>query len=229
MATNSQEHIDLELFDRELSRYMSGFYRDKFRIYVKWLYIMVLLSVLLIGAIAYLCFTRPASAKFSYASNIATGAVSVMHPLSAPLIKPRELLQWSRDKVLNIYNFNYANYQDIFANLQSSFTNQGWKDFNTTFTSDDFLKKIINSKLFVSALVRGQPKITSEGVLGGSYAWQVEVPIVLSFKAEGQDKALKHDNLSISMILVRVPNFDNAKAIAIDGFSVEESTASNLQ
>jgi len=83
------------------------------------------------------------------------------------------------------------------------------------------LDEAINKNLFISAEVSGTPKILSEGVINGHYAWKVQVPILVTYKpANGKTGKETKQSLTVNVIVMRIPNLDNPEEVAINYFAV---------
>jgi intracellular multiplication protein IcmL len=210
-----------EIIHRELDRFNSNYYRDKFQILVRVLLLMIVLNAILVCAVGYLYLSRPKDPAKFYASNTYNGLVTRLYPLSSPMVKPAKLLDWAQQTVIAAYTFNFTNYRDVFSQLQKSFTGNGWKEYNKILQDSRILDTIINKKLFMSAEAVQKPILISDGVIDGHYAWTVQVPIRVTYKlaATGNGQPVQQ-SFNVTVIIVRMPNIDNPEEIAINHFSV---------
>jgi len=198
-----------EIIHRELDRFNSNYYRDKFRLLVR----------ILICAVGYLYIARPKDPGKFYASNTYNGIVTRLYPLSSPVVKPAKLLDWAQQTVIAAYTFNFTNYRDVFTQLQKSFTGGGLKEYNKMLQDSRILDTIINKKLFMSAVATQKPILISDGVIDGHYAWTVQVPIQVTYKLETTANGQPvQQSFNVTVIIVRIPNLDNPKEIAINHF-----------
>jgi intracellular multiplication protein IcmL len=210
-----------EIIHRELDRFNSNYYRDKFRILVRILLLMIVLNAILICAVGYLYISRPRDPGRFYASNTYNGVVTRLYPLSSPVVKPAKLLDWAQQTVIAAYTLNFTNYRAVFTQLQKSFTGNGWKEYNRILQDSRILNTVINKKLFMSAEAVQKPILISDGVIDGHYAWTVQVPIRVTYKlaAAGNVQPVQQ-SFKVTVIIVRMPNIDNPEEIGINHFSV---------
>ena len=210
-----------EIIHHELDRFSGNYYRDNFRRLVIILLLMILLNAILICALGYLYFSRPKDPDRFYASNTHNGVVTPLYPLSSPVIKPTKLLGWVQQTVITAYTFNFTNYRKVFTQLQKSFTNSGWKDYNQMLQESRILNEVINKELFVSAEAVQKPIIITDGIVDGHYAWTVQVPIRVTYKfATSANSQPIQQSFTVTVIIMRVPNLDNPEEIAINHFTV---------
>jgi len=210
-----------EIIHAELDKFNSNYYRDKFRKLVGVLVLMIVLNAILVCAVGYLYITRPKDPAKFYASNTYNGIVTRIYPLSSPMVKPEKLLQWAQQTVVAAYTFNFANYREVFSQLQKSFTSNGWQEYNKILQDSGLLNTIINKKLFMSAEAVQQPILITDGIINGHYAWTVQMPIRVTYKlaVTGNGQPVQQ-SFNITVIIVRMPNIDNPEEIAINHFSV---------
>lgn len=222
--TMAQDVSPVEIVNQELSRFMSNFYRDRFRFCIRWLFILILVNFVLAGVVFYLFTVLPKAPSKFYASNMYNGVITKMHPLSAPVVEPKKLLSWSGQIVTNSFTFNFANYRDNFNEIKSSYTNSGWQSYRTMLDTSGILNTVVNNNLFATATIIGNPKLLDDGVRDGHYAWTVRVPLLLTFKtnvAGGQQtQAFPQKKITVDAIIDRIPNLDNPEEIAISNISV---------
>ena len=220
-----------EIIQRELTRFKTSYYRDHFRRAVRWLSLLIVINAVLVVLVGYLYFVTPTESDTFYASNVDTGAVSGLNPLSKPVIKPGKLLQWVQKTVLAGYSYNFVNYRDVFKGMQKSFTAKGWQAYQKAMHSSRLLDDVLAKNLFLTAEADGQPIILSDGVINGYYAWKVQVPIVVSYKipANGGVEQTVTLPLAITLIVVRIANLDNPNAIAITSFEAARSRVKPIQ
>jgi intracellular multiplication protein IcmL len=217
----AEDLSEVEKIQSELSRFSSNYYRNNFRRAVTFLLLMMSLSFILVGALGYLYVTTPHDPSKFYASNAYSGEVTELYPLSAPMLKPAKLLDWTSKTVTAAYTFNFANYRKVFENLRKSFTDSGWKDFNSMLKNSRILDEVINKQLFLSVEITGTPAILDDGIINGHYAWSVRIPVSLTYKlAERNAGQERKQSFIINVIVIRVPDLDNPEQVAITNLSV---------
>ncbi|MCK4608929.1 MAG: DotI/IcmL family type IV secretion protein [Gammaproteobacteria bacterium] len=211
-----------EVVNHELGRFNSNYYRDKFRRLVVWLWFMVLVNMVLIAAVVYLCLTVKHDPHKFYASNIHNGVVTEVYPLSNPMVKPAKLLDWVEDTVVKSYNFNFTNYRDVFVDIQDSFTSTGWQEYQSILKNSPMLDNFINQRLFLTARATTRPILISDGVEHGYYEWKVQIPLQIAYSKSpsSNDQIITQKNITVSVIVVRIPNLGNTEEVAITHFEI---------
>jgi intracellular multiplication protein IcmL len=212
---------EIEKIQLELSRFSGNYYRNNFRRAVAFLLVMISLNVVLVGVLGYLYATTPHDPAKFYASNTHSGEVTQLYPLSAPMLKPAKLLDWTSKTVTAAYTFNFANYRKVFESLRKFFTDSGWKDFNNMLKNSRILDEVINKELFITTEVIGTPSILDDGIIDGHYAWRVRIPVSTTYKFADKDTGEEtKQSFIINVIVIRVPDLDNPEQVAIINLSV---------
>ena len=93
---------------------------------------------------------------------------------------------------------------------------EGWEKFRGAI--DPLLEQVRSEKLQLSAVVSGPAIITDEYVYRGRYAWNVELPLVVTLTSASNTTRKAY---RVSATVMRMPVVDSVKAIAITNFKVE--------
>jgi intracellular multiplication protein IcmL len=218
-----QESNDIDFISRELSRFNSFFYRDRFRLLAAILPLLVFLAIALIIANAYIYLTTVHEPTKFYASNMYNGTVTPVIPLSQPTANRNQILSLVNTNVISFFTFNFANYQDALNSAQKEFTPNGWKDFYNFWQSSAILNDILTQQLFVSAVADGPSVLLSDGAINGHYAWNISVPIIATFANKDNSQQYQR-RFDIEVTVIRVPNIDNDAEVAFDSFLVKPKT-----
>jgi len=196
----------------ELVRLRNNFYRDNYRRVVGALMVLLLIVSVLVGVVIYQIINRPAP---KYFATTVDGRIMPLFPLSAPMISPGELLQWSHRAAINAYTYNFVNYRDAMQQLQNHFTPAGWKYYEDALRTARTLEMVIAKKLVVSAVATGTPVILDQAVINGRYSWKVQIPLLVTYQSPNEQT---QQPVIVTMIISRVPTVDMPKGIAIVSF-----------
>lgn len=196
----------------ELIRLRNNFYRDNYRRVMKLLLIMSIVSVLLICAIFYLIAHRPTP---KYFATTQSGRVLQLVPLSSPLLTTQNVLLWASQVAAASYTYNFASYQADISALEPYFTNDGWQQYLGAVKEN--LRTIEQNRMIVSAAA-GTAIMAYQGMLSGSYAWKVQVPLRATFTTGSESFSR---NYLITMTIIRVSTLENKNGIAIAQYIVE--------
>lgn len=205
----------------ELVKLRNNFYRDNYRRMILVLLVMLVINVFLVGIVFYQIVSRPEPKYFATSSD---GRITQLYPLDAPMIAPSELLQWAHRSAIAAYTYNFVNYRDALQNLQNDFTADGWKWFQDALQGARTLETVIAKKLVVSAVATGTPVILEQGVIGGRYAWKVQVPLLVTYQSPNEQT---QQSVVVAMIISRVPTVDMPKGVAIVSFISSTAAASS--
>ncbi len=189
------------------------FYRNNYRRMVGAVLIMVVVNIVLAVTLVYEVLHRPPPAYFA---TTADGRTIPLYPLNEPIISQTTLLKWSEQAAIASYTYGFVNYRKQLQEAANYFTPEGWTSFQNALISTRNLKTVQEEHLSVSAVVTGQPVIMQQGVIGGRYAWRVQLPILVTYSgASGQTI---QQTLTVSLLIGRVPTLNTPRGIAISSF-----------
>jgi intracellular multiplication protein IcmL len=213
------QEYNFEQINRELYRFNSFYYRNRFRLLAAILPIILAINILLILINAYLYLSSPHEPKKFFASNMYNGVVTPLTPMSQPTVNQQQILSFVSLTISNFFTFNSDNYRDTLNSFKQYFTANGWNGFYTFWQSSAELNNIITKQLAVSGAIDGTPLLLSDGAINGHYAWNISVPIIATFTTKDNSQQYQR-RLNVTLTVVRIPNIDNPEAIAIDSFQV---------
>lgn len=205
----------------ELVRLRNNFYRDNYRRIILALLVLLIVDVVLVGMVFYQIANRPDPKYFATSSD---GRITPLYPLDEPMIAPSELLQWAHRSAIAAYTYNFVNYREAFQNLQNDFTGDGWQWFQQALQGARTLETVIAKKLVVSAVATGTPVILEQGVVGGRYAWKVQMPLLVTYQSPNEQT---QQPVTVAMIISRVPTVDMPKGIAVVSFIASTASSSS--
>lgn len=213
--------IDTTEIDQELVRFRKGYYRNNFRLLAALALVLGIINVALIVLVFNLYLIQPKVPQEFYTSNLYNGEVTKIYSLAQPLIKSSGLTQWAQDVVITSFTFNFVNYQDVFKDIKKYYTSVGWDFFSDSLDKSRIIDTLTMSKFFLSAVPAGKAVILDDGVVRGFHAWQVQIPMLLHFKASENDVTPKiQQKIMVNAIIIRVPDVENPENIAIDKISI---------
>ncbi len=134
-------------------------------------------------------------------------------PLAQAMLSEPEVLDWSTQSVLEIYNYDYLNYQYTLKKIKPLFTPAGYESYLKALSDSKNLELVKEKKLFVSAVPTGEPFISKEGATEeGVYKWEVQVPVVVTYKSTTQ---LVQQQVNMAIDVVRVQLSEARSGVAI--------------
>lgn len=187
----------------------NNFYRDRYRITMKWLNLMVYVGVGLSLLLGYLSFRQPIPKFYATTTN---GDVIRLYSLSEPVVTEKYLLQWASLRAREIYNLDFSQYQDELARIQPYFTSAGWEKLNSALKSSGFISQIVDQKLQSNAVVYKPPVVISRMIIFGRYTWRIQLPLLVTYTSANQQRKVKY---LLTMDVQRVPVISAPKGIQI--------------
>lgn len=179
---------------------------------------------ILIATAGYLYFHQPQPKTFK-----AVEEWRVRPPVSEeiPYLSRPDLLQWTAEVVRHLFVLDFYRYNDQLKKLMPYFTDDGWKVFLNqlnNYASPDTVKA---NKFFVNGAPTGAPTVLTEGLLTGSYAWWVQIPIDINYAYAGGDKVPFKQSLTLQLLVTRVSTLNNLSGVAIANVAVVTKNAQN--
>lgn len=134
-------------------------------------------------------------------------------PVAQAMLSGPEVLNWGTQSVLEIYNYDYLNYQYTLKKIKPLFTPAGYESYLKALEDSKNLELVKEKKLFVSAVPTGEPFISKEGPSDeGVYKWEVQVPVVVTYKSTTQ---LVQQQVNMAIDVVRVKLSESRSGVAI--------------
>lgn len=141
----------------------------------------------------------------------------LMTPLSQPNFTTNAILHWATNAATFALTFNFFNYNDVLKKSRVYFTPTGYDKFLGALKNSHTLQSIISKKLAVYAVQINTPVVLMEGpIAGGIYAWQIQIPMLLTYESEKANK----QEIIISLLVTRVPTSQSVTGIGIASFVV---------
>jgi intracellular multiplication protein IcmL len=193
------------------------FYRDSFG-KVVWLIIAAAIAVACVSAMfAYLYLTKPPPITFAVGDE---WRIQPPVPLDQPYRTTPDLLQWVSDALPRVFQYDFNNYNDQLKNASQYFTTDGWKVFLNQLNNYVNYNNVQTYKLFVSGTPASAPFILNQGLILGRYGWWVQMPLTLRYIGNNRNST---QDLTLQVLVVRVPTRNNLSGIGIDNVIVEKS------
>jgi len=203
---------DQEQKGLELVLLRNAFYRDHYRRALMALLLLVVLNVLLVCGIVYK-ISNPQPPQ--YFATTAEGRMINVHPLNDPVVTDSYVLQWTANAVRHSFSQDYLHWRAQLQQASSSFTPSGWHYFLDSMQKSNNLKTLISLKMVSNAEITGAPRIQEKEVVGGHYAWKINMPVVVTYSNAQRTITVPMD---VTLIVLRMPVKDYPQRIAINNF-----------
>ena len=137
-------------------------------------------------------------------------------PLTQPVLSDAELMEFTANAILAVYNFDYKHYRATLSREASpSFTVAGWNGAVTAIERTRNLDEIKASAMVVSATPAGSPMIQSVVLVGDHLSWTIRLPIRVTYSNLKVDRLM---DLDVTAVVVRVPTAFHPNGMAVDSF-----------
>ncbi len=187
------------------------FYRDGYRTllkvaFVEGIAILSLIVVIIVIVNAY----QPENRYFATTED---GRVVPMVALSEPNLSRPAVLSWAAQSASETLTFGFHDYRRRLQEASRHFTRKGWGSFVKALQESGMIESVETNRQVLSAAPRAAPTILSEGVLGGVYQWQVELPMMVTYQIGQQQRNV---GMNIRLNIVRVPKLESPNGLGIE-------------
>lgn len=191
------------------------FYRDSYRKVLGAFMLSLLVNAGLILLNFYQFTHRPAPRYFATTQD---GRMIPLYSFRDPVLTNPILLQWVQRAIIASYTYNFLTYREQLMQASVFFTPEGWNSFMSALKSSRNLDTVIAKKLSTTAVATGAPVILNERVINGSFTWQIQMPILVTYES-GTQKIQRAYNVVV--LVQRVSTLESTKGVAITQFYAE--------
>lgn len=187
------------------------FYRDGFR---KMINLAIFEAVIIVGLILTLIvYINNSKAQDRYFATTADGRIMQLLPLNLPNMSKAALLSWVSTAATDVMTFGYHDHVKQLQSASRYFTKTGWDSFTTALQRARIVDSVQQLQQVVTAVPRSAPVVLKEGVVGGRYRWQVQMPIAVTYKGAAEGRT---DNLLLTLVVQRVSALENPDGVGIE-------------
>ena len=179
------------------------------------LLISVAINAILIFALGALLFMQ---APTRYFATNAAGGVTPMIPTTESYLKDNQVLVFASLAALSSTSFDFVNYQRELNQAGEFFTQAGFASFEEALRDTGGLEQVIQEKNSTFGFLVGKPVIINQGIVNGTYTWQVEIP--LGVEVDNANDTITNRRYSLKMDIIRVPTNENLKGIAVSRYTL---------
>jgi intracellular multiplication protein IcmL len=145
--------------------------------------IVSVLSVALVISLIGNVIMLPNPPRYRYIPVSPSGIVLPQVPLAEPNHDDRFVVDWTIDAVTRLFSFDFLNYRAQLQENQKNLTAMGWESFQKLLKESNNFNAVLGNSFVLTAVPTGAGRITKTGIIGGNFAWKVEFPMLLSFRA----------------------------------------------
>lgn len=148
-----------------------------------------------------------------YIGMTSNGSILPLVMLDKPVKDDAAIAKWVNDVIVQTLTLDYANYRTQLSKAQSDFTSRGWSSFEKSLTKSQFLETLIDGNYVTTARPTGVPQVVNSGVLNGTFAWQIAVPLQVTLRNSANSSEVK--NFDVKVLVVRQPQTVQADGLGV--------------
>lgn len=175
------------------------------------------LSLLVIGFLTWMLIymlSHPVRPLYFAVDEI--GRLIDVVPVSKPNMTTQEASNFALDAIISAFSMDYVNYRSQLQGAQKYFTTYGWSKYMGALKSNNNLLALTQRRQIVNVQIVGQPKLITQGLLAGAYAWKFEMPMLATYWEPPYDDRSKYSNaLIVTIIIQRQPILQSYKGVGV--------------
>ncbi len=206
-ATNIDPLVSVQL--------RNNFYRENYRKLIMGLIASVFINFMLGSLLLYLIDSPP---KPYYFATTLDGHITPIFPLSEPNQSSESVLSWASLAATAAFTYNFSNYREEFQAASGFFTGNGWRQFLDALKDSNNLDAVLAKKLIVTAQQVGKSEVMQEGHVKGIYAWQIKVPLMVTYQSTTQ---FTQQRVNALLVVMRVSTLNAPDGIGIEQLVVQ--------
>jgi intracellular multiplication protein IcmL len=177
------------------------FYQRKYY-FALGVYFLSIVTIIILGFILYYLVQRPTEPLYFVADR--AGRLTVDTPLNVPNMPTEDVIAWVSEAVQAAYSYDFINYPEQLQSAQKYFTDYGWREYMNGLRASNNLLALSKRKLVITAKIAGRPKLATEGILAGAYAWKFQIPMLLDYLYPPyDDKSYFQNPLQLTVVVQR--------------------------
>lgn len=180
------------------------------------------LALIVIGFLSWMTVylyknpTRPL-----YFATDEVGRLIQIIPLDRPNMTPEQVTAWTVEAVQNATSYDFVNFRTQLQRAQRYFSSFGWTNYMSALEFSGNLLALTTRKQIVMARVVDQPKLVTEGLLAGAYAWKYQIQLLVTYWEPPYDNKPEHrysNALEVNVIVQRQPILQSYRGLAVVQF-----------
>ncbi len=163
-----------------------------------------IIGLIFTGALCAFVFGNQRSDVMLAVSHEARGVTSLQSS-STPNTSSEALLNWTKLAISEVFTYNFNDIGPRIMGAQRFFTPEGWTGFLLAMGEQQILAQVESQRQFVSTIPGANTVVTSEGQVGDTYYWTVQMNTVTSVYTG----ATSVKNGAMTLKIARIPTRDS--------------------
>lgn len=131
-------------------------------------------------------------------------------------MSPDGVVAWTVEGVQKSLSFDFINYRSQLQTAQKYFTPYGWQNYTRALQGNNNFLGLTANRWIVIAQVVDRPKVITQGILAGAYAWKFQMPVLVTYWSPPYDNKSKFSNaLTVTVIVQRQEILQSYKGLGI--------------
>ncbi len=202
--------MDRHVAPADAAQQKADYYRDGFRNMQRIAAVETVVILAMIFFLAFTVITKKDNDR--YFAETLEGRKMQMGALSLPNMGNIAITNWVGRAASQIMTFGFNDIDERFALSRSNFTKYGWDSFYKAMIDSKFVEEVLKAQQVITAVPKGVPSLTSEGLVQGKYTWRFNVPLMVTSRA-GTAKTSRTKTVSVAV--EKVPTQENPNAVGI--------------
>lgn len=203
------------------------FYRRQYLLALGAFGLALLVLLILLWVLVYV-IRNPTEPLYFATDNV--GRLIKVVPVTKANMSTDDAAKWAINAVEKAYAYDYENYRGQLQFAQKYFTTYGWSKYMSALTKSNNLIALKNRKMIIQAKVVGAPKVIAQGLLGGSYAWKFQMPMLVKNWIPPYDAQSNFVNaINVTVIVQRMPILQSSDGVGIVQLVAEMSSTPQTQ
>ena len=219
--------VDIEELRRIVSQISSVANISSLVFYRRW-FPRLLLSVVASCAtsvvlIVILCVLHVQKVDRQYFGlDFKTGRMIPIVPLDTPYVSDSALLGIVKKCAEDASTYDFVNYKkQLQAVSDTCFTDEGWNQFAAALMASGNIDRVAKQRLVSVASVNGPAVITKKGEVSGTYSWEMQMPLFVTYQGE---KNSYSQRLKLTLRIERRSTEKSETGVGIAQWIAEESS-----
>ena len=180
------------------------------------------IHLLFIGMFLWIMPIAHADSWLTYKGYDKTGGATATNETH---ISSQELITWTHDRTIEALSFEPFIFQEQLNALRENFTDRGWHEYKSYMLSVKIPTLVTKKNLQLTTAASDNYRVVKEIEINGYRAWQMSVPLILSFfqaytDESGGKKLEATGHIKLDVIVKRVDSGADENDIAIHSWSV---------
>jgi len=192
----------------------------------KWILIAKITLFTLVILIGFVYFQHATRGKPTFfAVDRVHETLLPMTALQRPYISTTALLSWAAAALTASYSFDFLHINEQLENLKPYYTKTGYQSLVNSLKKSGQLQRIVNDRILSFAIATEPPILLSEGQYKGSYAWRVQMPMLVAYQG-ATESGKKQRRIVVTLLINQVSTEQASKGIGIS--QLIEQTRSSI-